>query len=141
MSWDIYAMGGLPTNIQNVREMPSGFKATPIGSRQEVLDKLIALLPGVDASDPSWPVLDGPDCSIEINLGDSDPCEGFAFHVRGGESAVPVISGILEAFGMRALDPQSETGFFEPGPKALESFRRWHAYHDQVVGGDNKSAK
>jgi hypothetical protein len=134
VSWDIYAMGGLPTDIQNVRQMPSDFTAIPIGSRQEVVDKLIALLPGVDTSGPSVLVVNGPDFSIEICVGDDGPCEGLVFFVRGSEGAVPVISGILDAFGMRALDPQSETGFFEPGPKALESFRRWRKYRDQVVG-------
>jgi len=141
MSWDIYAMGGLPTNARTFKEIPSDFKATPIGGLQEVREKLIALLPGVDASDPLWLVVDGPDFSIEIGVGDEDPCEGFAFFVRGSEGAVAIVSGILAAFGMRALDAQSDTGFFEPGPKALESFRRWREYRDQVVGGGDKSSE
>jgi hypothetical protein len=42
---------------------------------------------------------------------------------------------IIEHLGLRAFDPQSDTGLFEQGSTAEESFRQWRAWRDRIVEG------
>ena len=77
-------------------------------------------------SDPSWGLIDANDWSVELNMGRAEECDGFVFHVRGGEDAVGVVAAILQQLDLRALD--SQTGeFFVAGPRghrpALRSCR------------------
>jgi hypothetical protein len=69
--------------------------------------------------------------TIEVNLGPEETCQSFAFHVRGGDTAVGVVAAILQRLNLRALDSQTE-GFFVADESALESFRRWKQYRDDV---------
>jgi len=48
-----------------------------------------------------------------------------------------VVAAILEKLNLRAFDPYEESGIFSAGPEAIESFRRWRRYRDQVVDTSN----
>ena len=67
-----------------------------------------------DFTDPCWGKLENwPSYYIEVNLGESEALDGFAFHVSGGSEAMQVISCILRALNLRALDPDAESGLFQ----------------------------
>ncbi len=130
MSWDIFVQD-LPRDVWSVEDIPDSFVPRPIGMRSAVIARIVEIVPGVVFSDPARGVIDGPDFSIELNLGEAEQVEGVALHVRGGEGAVAVVSAIVEGLDCRALD--ASTGeFFDPAV-ALESFRRWRAYRDQII--------
>jgi hypothetical protein len=115
MSWDIFVQD-IPEDVQTVNDMRRkyhGYRPKTIGRRFELITKIKEIVPDVDFSNPSWGVLEGPDYYIEFNMGDEQECVGFALHVSGEDSAVPVISDILRYLGLKAFDPSSDTGLFK----------------------------
>jgi hypothetical protein len=136
MSWDIFVQD-LPRDAATVVDIPPHFEPSPIGKRADIIAKIKEIVPAADFSDPSWGVIEGESWSIEVNIGKSEICKGFALHVRGGDEAVAVVAAILDHLDLRALDGQTGE-FFTPGPEALDSFRRWRAFRDRVIGnGDS----
>ncbi len=131
MSWDIFVQD-LPRDVKSFDDMPDDFQPSPIGHRSKIIEQIVEVIPNANFSDPSWGIIDGNDWSIEVSMGNDEICDGFAFHIRGGETAVGFVAAILDRLGLRAFDPQSG-GFFEAGPAALDSFRKWRAYRDQVM--------
>jgi hypothetical protein len=131
MSWDIFVQD-LPLSAKSVQEIPPDFKPKSLGSRSRIISQIKEIIPAADFSNPSWGLIDGDGWSIEVNIGKVEDCTGFAFHVRGDEAAVGAVASILDHLGLRALD--SQTGeFFVSGPKAIESFRNWRTYRDNIV--------
>lgn len=92
---------------------------------------MIEVFPNSSFSDPSWGLLNGPDYSIEVNLGKKEVIEGFALHVRGGSELVSkVVLLLLEHLCLRGIDPSANeilTPTCDP-----EGFRRWKAYRDRI---------
>jgi hypothetical protein len=129
MSWDLFAFN-IPPDINTIEDIPDDLM--PIGQRAELISKFIGAIPEADFSEPSWGILRSANWLIEINLGDEEETMGFALHVRGGDEAVGAVSAILDCVGARALD--SGTGeLFVSGPGALDGFRAWRSYRDDVV--------
>jgi len=69
--------------------------------------------------------------TIEVNIGDEDPVESFAFHVRGDDAAVDVVARLLEDLGLRAI----ADGEFFSTATARRGFESWREYRDQMIGG------
>jgi hypothetical protein len=133
MSWDIFVQD-IPPDATSISDIPDDFEPRPIGPRSRILDAIKAVAPLADLSNPEWIVIDGEGFSIEGDLGQEEEVESFAFHVRGGDLAAYVIADILSRLGLRAIDPQSDSGLFTSGADAAEGMRRWRAYRDRVVG-------
>ncbi len=135
MSWDIFVQD-IPKDVKRIGDMHekySNFKPSPIGTRSEIIKKIKEIFPEANFSNPSWGVIEGVGFSIEVNMGDQEECDGFAFHVRGGDIATFVIYDILESLDLRAFDPTSETGLFEIAPNAVASLQRWRQYRSKVL--------
>ena len=131
MSWDIFVQD-LPSEAKTVADIPSSFRPSLIGKRSEIIARIIGIIPSADFTDPGWGMIDGEDWSIEVNLGQEEDCRDFALHVRGGDAAVGAVAAILRQLNLRALD--SQTGeFFAADSNAIESFRQWRQYRDQVT--------
>lgn len=131
MSWDIFVQD-LPTDAATVAEIPDDFVPQGLGNRSEIVAKICEVIPDANFSDPAWGLIDGDDWSIEVNIGDSETCTGFALHVRGGDQATGVVDAVLRALDIRAID--SQTGeFFVAGPESQASFKMWREYRDSVV--------
>ena len=133
MSWDIFVQD-LPEGVTTIDDIPKDFAPQPLGPRSTIISKILEVVPSADFSDPAWGQIDGENWSIEVNLGASELCHSFAFHVRGGDEAAGVVAAVLEHLHLRALDPGGEGGIFSAGPGSVESFRRWRAYRDKAVG-------
>ncbi|MFC4309465.1 hypothetical protein ACFPN2_10270 [Steroidobacter flavus] len=132
MSWDIFVQD-MPPSIVSPADIPRDFVPAALGQRTEIIRKICEVVPFANFTDPAWGLIDGPGFSIEVNLGDAPIVQGFAFHVRGGNTAAAVISDILAHMGFRAFDTASESGMFEPGAAAEESMSRWRTYKDSVL--------
>jgi len=135
MSWDIFVQD-IPPAARSVDEIPADFAPEPLGLRREILRRIQEVVPTADFSDPSWGTFDGPDFSVEFNIGDDGNVDGFAMHIRGGDSAAGFVADLLSRCGWRAFDPASASGIFDP-VAATESLKRWRAYRDHVLRTDN----
>lgn len=131
MSWDLF-LQHVSGEYATVESIPSDYSPPAIGSREELIRKLHEAIPEIDFSDPSWGILDGPGYSIEISIGERAELRGIALHVRGAGEAIPIVSKIVAASELRAIDAQ--TGEFFSEEAAEESFRGWQAYRDRVTG-------
>lgn len=130
MSWDIFVQD-LPADAKSIRDLAADYNGAPLGPRGELIERILQIVPSADFGDPSWGFIDGESFSIEVNLGTEEIVESFAFHVRGGDEAVGVVAAILSHLDLRAIDGQTGE-LFEWGEEALDSFRRWKAFRDQV---------
>ena len=131
MSWDIFVQD-LPPDVKGVADIPEDFVPQPIGSRSRVIDAIRAAAPFAKFTNDTLAQLDAPDISIEITIGANDPLRGFAFHVYGGDRSVRVVADILSRLQLRALDPLSHSGIFDPS-QASGSLQRWQAYRRSVL--------
>ncbi len=113
MGYDIYVQD-LPRGIASVSEIPDDFVPKPLGLRSSVIGTILGIAPHANFADPAWGViLKDSIYHIEVNLGDAEELDSFAFHIAGGGEAIELVSNILSALGLRALDPQSESGLFQ----------------------------
>ena len=64
--------------------------------------------PHVDASDPRWLRLEGPDHRIEVALGKGIKVHDLSFYIGPGEGAVPLVLEVCRSLGITAYD--TETG-------------------------------
>jgi len=134
MSWDIFVQD-IPSSAKSPADIPDDFQPQPVGKRSDIIAKIQQVAPMADFSNPSWGTIDGPNFSIEVNLGEDEQVQSFAFHIRGGDDAAGVVSEILAHLGLRAFDTGSGD-IFDPG-SAVESLRRWRAYKDSIMGGNS----
>lgn len=108
MSWDVLLMR-IPPDINTLEELEEEYEEKgedweALGSREEVLSLLPALLPEADFSDPTWGSLTASNFSIEFNIGDGDPIETIMLHIRGGEGSTEVIRKICTSTEWSAID-------------------------------------
>lgn len=136
MSWDI-SIQDLPRNVQSIADVPNDYQPSPLGPRDAVISRIREVLPDVNFSDPTWGVLDGPDFSIEFNMGSEEICDGFMLHVRGGGPAMEIVARLLQHLHLRGIDCQS--GDFFSLEAAQASFGQWQAYRDRVIGQDEST--
>lgn len=130
MSWDIYVQD-LP-DVTRVADIPDDFRPEAIFARSDLIREILSFEPSVNFENPAWGILDTAEFSIEFNIGDSETVKSFAMHIRGSELVVGFVGDLLQHLGVRGLDPQSDTGLFDP-VTAMESFRQWQGYRDRVI--------
>lgn len=133
MSWDIFVQD-IPKGVKSTEKIPDDFAPKSIGSRTGLIKKIGSVVPGADFSEPSLGVIEGPDYSIEVSLGEED-VQSFAFHVHGGKFAAFVVADILERLELRAFDPDSESGIFSIDAYDSSDRKKWQAYRDRVLRG------
>jgi hypothetical protein len=132
MSWDIIVMN-LPPGLKSIKDLPNDFVPATLGKRSDIIAKISALFPESDFSDPTWGILQVPGCVIEFSMGEDEILDSFAMHVRGTDACPDTVAYILSGLGMRALDPQSESGVFEQDPKLrAKSFEAWRSFGDHI---------
>jgi hypothetical protein len=141
VSWDIFVQD-LPADAKTLDKIPDDFRPASLMARSTLIERIKEVAPEADFGDPTWGRIEGPSFSIEVNLGGKDPVESFAFHVRSGDMAAGIVSDILDHLGLRALDPGSDSGFFDRDG-AVASLTAWRAYRDHVLGrnADTSSAR
>ena len=132
MSWDIFVQY-IPDAVKSAKDMPGDYSPRIIGTRSEIITFIREIAPFSDFSNLELVVIDNKEFSIEINLCEKEQIDNFTFHIRGGDLAVGMVSAILQRFNLRAFDPNSETGIFEPIQSA-ESLKRWREYRNKIVG-------
>ncbi len=131
MSFDVFIQD-IPETAATVADIPDDFRPKPIGKRSDIIGAILKSAPGADFSKPTWGVIATDDYSIEVNIGEADPVESFAFHVRGGFAAFELIDTILRSLSLRAFAP-TDTGIFNLHDLRT-AFGVWTTYRDQIAG-------
>jgi hypothetical protein len=67
MSWDIFVMN-IPPEYTRLKDVPKNIVLEPLGSRSELIGKISKIYPECNFSDPSWGILEHPDCVIEFSI-------------------------------------------------------------------------
>jgi hypothetical protein len=138
MSWDILVVG-LSTPPPRVEQMPRDWRGEALGSPVEVREKISAVLPEVDWSDPTWGILVRDGFSFEFNVGGKHPSDGFMVHVRGGP-AVAQLLRLAEKTGWYLLDlSQMEWLHHCKDPEA--GWVGFQAYRDRAISAMQKRAE
>lgn len=107
MTWDVYALRP-PRGTRSVEGIPDGYNAPSIGDPDEVVEKVRAVAPHLDMSDPRWLRLDGPDHQIEIAIGKGVRVQEVTFYIHEGDGAVGVVLDVCRALGVVPFD--TDTG-------------------------------
>lgn len=126
MSWDIFIS-------RTPADQLSEAKFESLGSKKEVIKKLLDLLPSANFEDPEWGTYKDDECSIEFSLNDTEELEHLTLHIRGGgERPLCIIKEICEAFQCFAMDGSSgeQINFDEQSEKF---FKDWQNYRDTVL--------
>ncbi|MAT71238.1 MAG: hypothetical protein CMJ58_17140 [Planctomycetaceae bacterium] len=131
MSWDIFVFAS-EVPPPPVDEMPESWSWQPLGSQDEVRDKINKCIPNIDWSDPSWGVFDGNGFSYEFSVGKTDPCDSIAVHVRGGGDAVALLLRLGDATGWYLLDT-SQPEWIHHCSDPNSGWVRFQAFRDQVI--------
>lgn len=129
MSWDLIIQDF--GSYRRVSDIPHGFQPKPLGPKSALISRISEIAPTADFGDPAWGLIECGNGSIEINMGDEDPCESIMLHVRGGDDAFDTVATLLRELGLRAIDAQTSEFFDESD--ARQSFATWTAYRDKVV--------
>lgn len=103
MSWDI-SIHRFSREYATVGDIPDDEECLPLGSRAEIQADISHVFAETDWSDPAWGVYRSPAGSIEFNLGESEPNDGFMLHVRAQPPVVQMIIALCQANGWQALD-------------------------------------
>jgi hypothetical protein len=134
MTWDVYAVRATP-GARRLEDLADVGGSADIGRLENVVAEIRAGAPHVDATDPTWLVLEGQDHSMDIGLGKGVHVRDVTFYIRGGEGAVPLVLDLCSRLKVRAFD--TETGemltsssaapVFDPGAddEADPPKRRW----------------
>ena len=131
MSRDVFVQD-LPKGAQSTLDIPDDFTPGTLGARAWILALIAEAGPFADFTDPAWVCIDSHEAVLGINLGKEDPVRSFAFHIHGGAQVVGLVADILAKLGLRALDPCSDTGIFDPAT-TVESLRRSQAFRDSIT--------
>jgi hypothetical protein len=107
MTWDVYAVRA-PRGARTVEEIPEDFSGPDIGDPDDVIRTVRRVAPHVDASDPRWLRIDGPDHRIEVALGKGIKVHDLSFYIGPGDGAVPLVLEVCRSLGITAYD--TETG-------------------------------
>jgi hypothetical protein len=105
MTWNVYA---IKAPVRRLEDLPDHYKPSRIGSSETVIAAISEAAPHVDATDPAWLILNGPDHSMEVSLGKNVSVHEVIFFISGGDGAVGLVLDICRRLGVRPFD--SETG-------------------------------
>lgn len=118
MSRDIFVQD-IPPDVTSVEQIPGDWTPAPLRvTSQAVREAVTKYAPHANFTERKWGHVTLSDAEIEVNLGDEAPLMSFAFHVRGNPAtASRFVSAVLASLHLRAFDPESNSGLFEPEPR------------------------
>jgi hypothetical protein len=116
VSRDVYVQD-MPDGIRSTAEIPDGFRPGPLPfTPQHARAVIVRLQASSSFNDEGWAKLVGDGIDMEVTVSDDLPLASFAFYDRSADrvAADRLISSILDALGVKALDMDSEGGIFTP---------------------------
>ncbi len=132
MSWDV-SVQRFSREYETIDEIPETERCLSLGSRAEIRAAISRYFPGTSWADPAWGVFNSQDGSIEFNMGESDPSEGFMMHIRASSAVVPAVVAMCIAERWQALD-FSTCEFLERVKNPSFGLEQWTQFRSQVIG-------
>jgi hypothetical protein len=129
MSWDLLVQDW--GDVKTLTDIPDNYEPKPIGSRSEIIARILEIEPLVDFTDSTMGRLENDQFSIEFNLGNEEIISSFALHVRGNELAIPFIGQVLSKLNLRAADGSS--GDFFDIEKSNLDMRKWIDFRNEIL--------
>lgn len=132
MSWEIFIQD-LPA-VASVSAIPADFRPGTIGTRSELVERILQAVPFAEQQDADWFFVRTPevDLSFQINMEDTERVRAIVIHVHDGEQGAACAAAIIRATGQRALD--TITGEFFDAHAPERSSTAWAAYRASVLG-------
>jgi hypothetical protein len=131
MSWNAIAFkfrGGCPADITAVREDD----LVPLGSADDIRDRVSSALPSVDWTSPRFGHLSGDGFGMEFTIPDKEPVEHLSLRVVGGGDIVGTILSFATPAGWDVVDI-STGDFLAATPQGTDGWRKFQAYRDRVL--------
>lgn len=132
MSWDILILNS---------DKPVDFEKSDwpkFSSREYVIDSINRTFPDCHWEDSSWGILENTNAVIEFNIGAKEQMDNtFMLHVRGGKDPSSEIAKMCKENNWIAFD-MSRDQFIDNKQPALDSFKAWENYKNQVISGLSK---
>ena len=126
MSWDVVILAEAPP------EKAGGGELDPLGTADEVRQRVSAALPEVDWSDPEWGLLRGDGGTIEFGVNDTGQDDLMMLEVRGGGDPVAAIANLCNANDWVALDTSTDELIDLENPSG-DSWREFQAFRDMAL--------
>jgi hypothetical protein len=106
MSWAVYAVRG-PGGVRRLEDMPDGYEPPSVGMATEVIDVVREVVPGVDASKPSWLTLRSAEYDVEMTIGKGVQVRDITFYLNDGPRSIPIVMEISRRLGVTPYDTES----------------------------------
>jgi hypothetical protein len=123
----------LPARLAAADQIPADFEPRPIGPRAEVVAAILRVWPDADVGDPARFLIEGPKCTVELELGPEDPCTGLTVRLDDGRSGPFIVHDLLTELGQQALDPSASNGLFALPEDSLEGLAEWRKHREKLV--------
>ena len=107
MTWDVYAIRA-PAHVRRLEDLSDRHSPRLVGVADSVVEAIQSAVPGVDATDRTWLLVNGSDHSVEISIGKGAQVHSITFYLSGGERAVPVVLDLCRRLAVTPFD--TETG-------------------------------
>lgn len=130
MSWDIVLLK------EKMDFTMSNKNPCIIGKRNEIIEKLVYLIPDANFQDHSWGTLNRKSFSIEFSMGDTEMIDNIMLHVRGSDDSLSTIEAICDELQIYAYDcsgSMEEPLNFSNKKDTRQSFENWQKYRNKVM--------
>lgn len=137
MSWDVCLIKA--EGYRSINDLPNGFQPSPLGSIDQVKEKLTKAYPTIVWSEPGsdhglWGTFEdhSEGYSIEFSLGKKNTVDSLMLHVRGSGSVVSRIAGLCNQNGWKAIDT-SAGEFIDLKHPSSRGWKLFQSYRDRVI--------
>ena len=131
MSWDVFIQD-LPQSARTIAEIPDDFEPQALGKRLDLVRTIQECFNLPDSSQSKVIAVDLAGSTIEISVGEDDPCRCVALHIYGGIDAAPAVARLLNCLARRGLD--TATGEIISADSDIEaSIAKWASFRDRML--------
>lgn len=137
MSWDVIVQNyeGNPPSDDDLSREPE-----PLGTAAAIRKRIDKDLPGVVWTDPMYGRFEGPDFSIEFEIGAEKPITHIMLSVRGSGNAFAALKSFAKPNKWSLYDC-SESTFLDLESAAAEGFQEFQRYRDRVLPKSSRRSK
>jgi len=131
MGWDLTVIN-VVDGSRSIDEL-SESSVEALGTKETITDRLMAVFPGIDASNSEWLALRGEHYSLEFSLGSDDEISSFMIHVHGDdEQAVNAVATLCRHTGWSVLDAAIGDLIDFRDNHAQDGYLKWRSYKHHV---------
>jgi hypothetical protein len=131
VSWDVFIQD-LPESARTIAEIPDDFEPQALGKRIDVVTTITECFDLPHSLQGEVFTVDLVRSSIEISVGEDDPCRCVALHIYGGIDAAPAVARLLNCLGRRGLDTATSE-IISADNDIDASIAKWASFRDRMI--------